>query len=325
MRRREFIAGLGSAAAWPLAARAQQQPAMPTIGILDLRPMSALEDVVEPFRRGLAEMGFVEGGNTTILHQSSNRVGLAEFAADLVRRQVSLIFAPTAGAANAAKEATQTIPIVFFTGLDPIESGLVTSFSRPSGNLTGIAMLATDIGPKRLDLMHKLVPRAPLIGMLTGGADVPAVQAEIRGMPSAAEALGVRLLPLHTETDGDIVAAFASLTEQKAGAVLISAIVSLDARRDQIIALAARHGIPTMFFYTSSVRLGGLMSYGPDVPDATRLAGIYAGRILKGEKPASLPVQQSTRFRLAFNLKTAKALGLEIPATLLAIADEVIE
>jgi putative ABC transport system substrate-binding protein len=269
-------------------------------------------------------MGFIEGRNVTIVHRPDHPSSAA-LAADLVRQGVSLIFAPTAGAARAAKAATQTIPIVFFTGLDPIESGLVTSLNRPGGNVTGVAMLAIDIGPKRLDLLHKLVPTAPIIGMLTGPPGNLATEAYIRDMPSAAKALGLRVLPLHAQTDDDIAAAFGTLVEEKGGALLISAIVGLDARRDQVIALAARHAIPTMFFYGSSVRLGGLMSYGPDVPDATHRAGVYAGRILKGEKPTDLPVQQSTRFKLAFNLKTAKALGLEIPPTILALADEVIE
>jgi putative ABC transport system substrate-binding protein len=205
---------------------------------LDLRPISAaLEDVVDPFRRGLLEMGFVDGRNVTIVHRPPDQTGFAALAADLVRQRVSLIFAPTAAAAKAAKEATQTIPVVFFSGLDPIEAGLVTSLNRPGGNVTGVAMLAIDIGPKRLDLLHKLVPTAEKIGMLTGPPGNLAAEADIKDMPSAAQALGLRVLLLHAQTDSDFAAAFGTLAEEKGGALLVSAIVSLDARRDQIIAL----------------------------------------------------------------------------------------
>ena len=224
----------------------------------------------------------------------------------------------------AAKEATRTTPVVFAMGGDPVETGLVASLNRPGGNLTGIAVLGAEIAAKRLDLLHKLVPTASSIAMLTGRGS-PFTEAEMRGAQTAARALGVRLLVFAVVTDDELAAAFTSLTDQKAGALLISGGVRLDARSDQIIALAARHAIPAMFYSSSSVRLGGLASYGPDLPAAYRLAGIYAGRILKGEKPADLPVQQSTKFELVFNLKTAKVLVFEIPPTLLAVADSVVE
>jgi putative tryptophan/tyrosine transport system substrate-binding protein len=251
------------------------------------------EDFIDPFLRGLAETGFVEGRNVAIEIRSSDGHSerLSVLAADFVRQKVALIFAPTNVAALAAKEATRTIPVVFFSGFDPVETGVVASLNRPGGNLTGVAILATEIAGKRLDLLHELVPAARVVGMLSS------IQAEIRDAQSVADSLGVRLLLVFGQTDSEIAAAFASLVEQKAGALLISANVNFDARRDQIIALAARHAIPTMFFYSSAVRVGGLLSYGPDAVDDSRLAGIYAGRILKGEKPADLPSGTPSRRR----------------------------
>jgi putative tryptophan/tyrosine transport system substrate-binding protein len=328
MRRREFIAGIGAAWLIELHAARAQQPAVPTIGVLDLRPPSAPQtNFVDPFRRGLAEAGFVEGRNVAIeIHSAEGRGDrLPALAANLALRRVALIFAPTGSAAMAAKEATRTIPVVFAMGGDPVETGLVASLNHPGGNLTGIAILGAEIATKRLDLLRKLVPAASSMAMLSGPANLSFNLAEARYMQAAARVFGVPVLLLHAGTEREITQAFASLVEQKVGALLIGASVTLDAASDQIIALAAHHGIPTMFFNRSSVLAGALLSYGPDGPDANRQAGVYAGRILKGENPADLPVQQPTKFELVLNLKTAKALGLTIPPNLLAIADEVIE
>jgi putative tryptophan/tyrosine transport system substrate-binding protein len=327
MRRREFIAGLGGAAAlWPLAARAQS---LPVIGILEQRPAGTplFENTVDPFRDGLEGMGFIEGRDVVIEISSadghSERLPL--LADNFVRRGVSLIFASTGVAAVAAKEATRTIPVVFFMGGDPVESGLVASFRRPGSNITGVVSLAIIVA-KQLDLVHKIVPTASLIGVLSGPADIPYNQGESRAAQSASGLLGVSVLPLHAGIQNEtILAAFMTLAQQRAGALLVGGSASLDSARDQIIAFAARYAIPTMYTYVSSVRAGGLMSYSHPVSDGARLAGVYAARILKGEKPADLPIQQSTIFQLAINLKTARALGLTIPPNLLALADEVID
>ena len=330
MRRREFIAGLGSAATWPVVGRAQQL-ALPTIGVLDERPLGpGTKDFADPFRQGLAEFGFVEGRNVAIEYRSAegHPERLPALAADLVLRKHALIVTVGTNSALAAKAATRSVPIVFELGSDPVELGLVASLNRPGGNLTGVAELGTETTSKRLDLLHKLVPRVDLIAVLAGSADMPYDQAETRDLQSIGRSLGVRLLLLRASTDRDIVAAFATLVEQKAGALLVGGAQPLNAARDQIISLAAHHSIPTMFFYTSiagGVGAGGLMSYGPDFTYSYRQLGIYAGRILKSEKPGDLPVFQPGKFILAINLKTAKTLGLEIPETLLATADELIQ
>jgi putative tryptophan/tyrosine transport system substrate-binding protein len=327
MIRREFIAGLGSVATWPLAARAQS---LPVIGILELQPVRAplFENTVDPFRHGLAEMGFIEGRNVAIEISSADGrfERLPVLADDFARRKVALIFASSGVAAVAGKEATRTIPIVFFMGGDPIETGVVTSLSRPGGNLTGVVSLAIEIVGKQLDLVHKLVPAASLIGVLSGPADIPYNQAENRAAQSAASLLGLSVLLLHAGADKETIsAAFAALVERKAGALLVGGSVTLNSARDQIISLAARYAVPTMYTELSSARAGGLMSYTNPPSEGRRLAGVIAARILKGEKPADLPVQRSTLFQLAINLNTAKALRLEIPMNLLAVADEVIE
>jgi putative ABC transport system substrate-binding protein len=326
MKRRIFIAGLGSAAAWPMAARAQRS--LPVVGWLDQRSQMAPTDIIDGFRRGLTEMGFFAGRNVTIEYRygEGRPDRLPVLAADLVGQKVALIVVPSGGeTALAVKAATRTIPIVFVMGNDPVELGLVASLNRPGDNLTGVAILGADIAGKRLELLHKLVPAAELIDMLSGRADNVYNQAETREMQSAARALGVRLLALHAVTSEEIAAAFATLVEQRVGALLIGGSVILDAARELIISLAARHAIPTMFFYSTSVTAGGLLSYGPDFVDANRHAGIYTGRILKGEKPGELPVVRSAKFELVINLQIAKQLGLSIPPTLLALADRVIE
>jgi len=327
MRRREFIAGLGGAAAWPLAALAQQ-PAPPTIGVLDARlPGVEIKDYAGAFLRGLEESGFVEGRNVAIEYRYAelHPERLPALAADLVLRKDALIVALGTDAALAAKAATRNVPIVFLIGSDPVEVGLVASLNRRGNNLTGWAGLGSQITAKRLELLHKLVPTVDLIAILSSSADLPYDQAETRDLPSIGRALGVRLLHLSASTERDIAAAFATFVEQKAGALLVGGAQPLMAAHEQIIALAAHHSIPTMFYFAPNVGAGGLLSYGPDVADGYRQIGIYAGRILKGENPADLPVQQSARFNLVINLNTAKALGLEIPPGVLAIADGVIE
>jgi putative ABC transport system substrate-binding protein len=326
IKRREFIAGLGSAAAWPLAARAQQA-AMPVIGWLDGQSPEWLRERLPAFRRGLAETGYVEGRDVIVEYRwaENDNDRLSALAADLVRRHVAVIVAATTPSALTAKAATQTIPIVFTTGSDPVALGLVASLNRPTGNLTGLATLSGDIATKRLALLHELVPAIASIAMLVNPANPSALQAETKDLQSAAHVLGVRVLVLNGGTESDIAAAFATLVEQQVSALLISADAVFQTVDHQIISLAARYAIPTMFYGRASVAAGGLLSYGADVRDGFHQVGLYAGRILKGAKPADLPVVQSTKFELVINLKTAKALGLTIPETLLATADEVIE
>jgi putative ABC transport system substrate-binding protein len=326
MRRREFIAGLGGAAAWPLAARAQQRP-VPTIGWLDSESLESVREYLPAFRKGLAEIGYVEGRNVIVEYRWAEHDNdrLSALAADLVRRQVALIVAPTTSSALAAKAATQTIPIVFAMGSDPVALGLVASLNRPTGNLTGVAVLGAEIAPKRLALLHELVPAVASIAMLVNPANPNYVQAETKDLQSAAHVLGLRVLVLNGGTESDIAAAFATLVDRQVSALLISADTFFYAEGHQIMSLAARYAIPTMFYDRASVAAGGLLSYGPDLRDGLRQVGVYAGRILKGEKPADLPVVQPTKFELVINLKTAKPLGLTIPETLLATADEVIQ
>jgi putative ABC transport system substrate-binding protein len=326
MKRRTFIAGLGSAAAWPVVARAQQA-ALPVVGWLDGQSPESEREILPAFLNGLAETGYVEGRNVIVEYHwaenDNNR--LSALAADLVRRHVAVIVAATTGSALAAKAATQTIPIVFRLGSDPVALGLVASLNRPTGNLTGVAVLAGDIAPKRLALLHELVPSIASIAMLVNPANPRLLQAETKDLESAARVLGVRVLVLNGGTESDIAAAFATLVEQQVSALLISADSFFYAASHQIISLAARYAIPTMFYDRASVAAGGLLSYGDYFSTISRQVGLYAGRILKGEKPADLPVVQPTKFELVINLKTAKALGLTIPETLLATADEVIQ
>jgi putative ABC transport system substrate-binding protein len=326
IKRRQFIAGLGSAAAWPLVARAQQS-GVPVIGWLDGQSPEWLRERLPAFRRGLAETGYVEGRNVIVEYRwaENDNDRLSALAADLVRRHVAVIVAATTPSALAAKAATQIIPIVFTMGSDPVALDLVASLNRPTGNLTGLATLSGDIATKRLALLHELVPAIGSIAMLVNPANPSAVQAETKDLHSAANVLGVRVLLLNGGSESDIAAAFATLVEQKAGALLISADAFFQAADHQIISLAARYAIPAMFYDRASVAAGALLSYGADPGDGFRQVGLYAGRILKGDKPADLPVVQSTKFELAINLKTAKSLGLTIPETLLATADEVIQ
>src|SRR5262249_51328959 len=281
----------------------------------------------EAFRRGLAEIGFLEGRDVTVEYRTADGhpERLSALADDLVLRRVAVIFATTGNAALAAKSAARSIPVVFEVGDDPVKLGLVASLNRPAGNLTGVGILASDIAAKRLELLHKLVPATESIAMLVGSAESLFSQAESRNVEPAARALGLRLLVFNVTTDSEVAGAFATAAERQVGAVLLSGGVQLSSRSDQIISLAARYALPTMFFSGPAVREGGLLSYGPLVNESYRQAGVYTGRILKGEKPADLPVQLSTRFELIINLKTARALRLEIPPLLLALADQVIE
>jgi putative ABC transport system substrate-binding protein len=326
MRRRDFIAGLGGAAAWPLlwplAARAQ--PRMPVIGWLGTGTAGEVAPGAA-FRQGLSEAGYVEGRNVAFEYRwAENQFDrLPALAADLVRRQVTVIVASAIRAALAAKAATTTIPIVFSTNADPVQFGLVARLSRPGGNLTGVTRLG-EVGPKLLEMLHEALPAATLIGVLLNPTN-PLNEGFLRDQQAAARILGLRLHVLYASAERDIDAAFATLVQVRAGGLVIGQDAFFGSRMEQLAALALRHAVPTCFQYRDFVAAGGLMSYGGSPTEADRLAGVYTGRILKGDKPADLPVQQVTRVELVVNMKTAKALGLTFPITLLGRADEVIE
>jgi putative ABC transport system substrate-binding protein len=323
MRRREFITLLGGAAmAWPLAARAQQ---MPVIGFVSSATAAAYKPLVTAFRQGLSEIGYVEGRDVTIEYRwAENRYDrLPALVAELVRRQVDVI-AANGPAAFPAKSATTTIPIVFVAGFDPVELGLVSSLNRPGGNLTGASMLNVEVAPKRLQLLHELVPTAKVMAVLVNPAN-PNAANQSRDLQAAAQTLGLQSHILHASSDHDLDTVFAKLTEVRAGALVIGADVFFNTRSAQLAALALRHAVPAAYQYREFTAAGGLMSYAGSIADAYRQSGTYAGRILKGEKPADLPIQRSTKLELFLNLKTAKALGLTVPLPLIARADEVIE
>jgi putative ABC transport system substrate-binding protein len=327
MRRREFIALLGGAAVvWPLAARAQQ-PAMPVIGFLNGQSSGTWAPMVAAFRRGLNEAGYVEGQNVAIEYRwaEGQPDRLPSLAAEFVQQKVSVIVA-TGGnnPAIAAKAATSTIPIVFTSNDDPRKYGLVASLNRPGGNVTGVSWFSAELGPKRLALLHDLVPNVTTVALLLNpdNAETARQPAELEG---AARALGMQIVVLHASTVGAIDKAFSTIVQNHIGALVVAADSFLANRREQITTLAARHAVPAIYVNREMAGAGGLMSYGNSLADGYRRAGIYTARILKGEKPADLPVDQATKFELTINLKTAKALGLEIPAKLLALADEVIE
>jgi ABC-type uncharacterized transport system substrate-binding protein len=326
MRRREFITLLGGAAAWPLAARAQQ-PAMPVVGFLHSSSPGAFSAQIAAFRQSLKEGGFVEGQNVAIeLRSADDRYErLPGLAAELVDLRVAVIFAGGGNiSAMAAKAATSTIPIVFPAVADPVRGGLVASLNRPGGNVTGIAALSAELDAKRMEVICELVPRADVIGALLN-PNRPNPDVQLKDVQAAAQTVGRRLVALNAATEGEVEAAFSALARQRVGALVVTADPFLTRRRDQIVALASRHAVPTIYPWRDFVPAGGLISYATSLVDNYRLAGLYVGRILKGEKPADLPVLQPTKFELVINLKTAKALGLEIPPTLLARADEVIE
>jgi putative tryptophan/tyrosine transport system substrate-binding protein len=324
MKRREFIAGLGVVAARPLAARAQQAT-MPAVGFISGFTASAAEYLVTSFREGLGEQGYAEGRNVEVLYRWADTRSdrLPDLAADLVKRRVNLIVASDTSAAVVAKSATGTIPIVFFTGSDPVVLGLVPSLNHPGGNVTGVTFLAQELTAKRLELLHEIVPATRSIGYLVNPTGA-ATAAQMKEAETAARILGLRLVILNASSPDEIDRAFASLVEQRVHAILVDSSFFFMVHATQLAALAARHAIPAIYHVREIVEAGGLISYG-GIMNSYRTIGVYTGRILKGEKTADLPVQQSTKVELVINMKAAKALGLEIPVNLLALADEVIE
>jgi putative tryptophan/tyrosine transport system substrate-binding protein len=325
VNRREFITLLGGATAWPLAAGAQQ-PAIPVIGFLNGTSPEGYGLFLLAFRQGLSETGYIEDRNVAIEYRwaEGHYERLPALAADLVRRRVAVIAATSTPANVIAMKATTTIPIVFTTSSDPVELGLVASLNRPGGNVTGAVTLNVEVVSKRLELLHAMVPTASMIVVLANSTN-PNAETQSRTLQAAARTIGQQIMIVNAATESDIDAVFARLGEQRAGALLVDTDAFLFSRRDQLIGLAKRYKIPAIFDRRKFAEAGGLMSYGGSVTDVYRLAGVYVGRILKGEKPANLPVQQSTKVELVINLNTAKALGLTIPTTLLATADEVIE
>jgi putative ABC transport system substrate-binding protein len=328
--RREFVAALGGAAAWPLVARAQQ-PAMPVIGYLDSRSAERTGGAATAFRRSLAEAGYVEKRNVSIEYRwaDDDNAQLPALAADLVHRQVNLILASggSALAAQAAKRATSTIPIVFIVGANPISRGLVASLAHPGGNLTGVTFLSDELGAKRLGLLRELIPQATTVAYLNAyltGAPGP-VQGELTDILAAAKSVEREIVAFDARNNDDLDTAFATFVQRGAAALVVGAFPFLVDNRRKIVMLAARHKLPAIYPTAAFVAAGGLASYSAHETEGFRQAALYVGRILKGEKPAELPVQQATTFRLVINLKTAQALGLEVPPTLLARADEVIE
>jgi putative ABC transport system substrate-binding protein len=327
MRRREFITLIGSAATWPLTARAQQ-PAMPVIGFFHLTSLETNRENLATFRQGLADTGYIEGKNVAIEYRwaQGRNDRLPTLVAELVRLQVSVIVVlESTNGALAAKAATQTIPIVFMQGADPVRIGLVDSLNRPGGNLTGIGLLAAETAGKCLELLLELVPKANSIGYLRNPTNPAFAESETRELEAAAYAHGVHLLIVNASRPREIETAFADLVQQRVDVLQVSSDGFLLTHPDQIVALAARHALPAIYAWPQFTAVGGLMSYGTNIHNAWRQAGIYTGRILKGERPADLPVQQATKIELVINLKTAKALGLTFPITLLGRADQVIE
>jgi ABC-type uncharacterized transport system substrate-binding protein len=325
MKRRKFIALLGGAAVmWPLAARAQQS-AMPVIGFLNTRAPGEDPHFLAAFRQGLTETGYVEGRNVTIEYRwaEGDNDRLPALAADLVRHRVTVITA-NSQATVAAKAATTTIPIVFITGADPVQIGFVASLNRPGGNLTGVTSLDTELGRKRLQLLHELLPKAGTIAALVNPT-FPGSDIQARDLQAAASTLGLQLHILHASTERDINTAFANLARLQASGLVIGNDPFFNSWSEQLAALALRHAVPAIYAFRTFAAAGGLMSYGGSLTDLYRLVGVYTGRILKGDKPADLPVQQSTKVEMIINLKTAKTLGLTIPLPLLGRADEVIE
>jgi ABC-type uncharacterized transport system substrate-binding protein len=327
VKRREFITLLGgAAAAWPLVARAQQS-AMPVIGVLDARSPGTIENQLRAFRQGLKDTGYVEGENVALEYRwADNQMDrLATLAAELVRRRPTVIAASGPVTVFAAKAATTTIPTVFVINEDPVRLGLVASLARPGGNLTGINLFNAEITAKRLDLLRELVPGAARVGVLVNPTNATTTESTLRDVAVAARATGLQIKVLNASTSREIEAAFASFMRERPDVLFIASDPYFNSRRAQLVVLAARHTIPATYAQRDFVEAGGLMSYGTNIADAFRQIGVYAGRILKGANPADLPVVQASKFELVINLPTAVALGLEVPPTLLARADEVIE
>ena len=327
MRRRDFITGIaGSAVACPLVAHAQP-PAVPVVGFLRSTAAVGAEHIVTAFLRGLNEAEFIEGQNVAIEYRWADNQNdrLPALAADLIRRQMTVIVAAGIPAALAAKAATATIPIVFEIGADPVEVGLIASLNRPGGNLTGVTSLNAELAPKRLELLHEVVPTTHSIALLVNPTSSVNAERLSTNTQTAAHTLGLQLHVLHASTERDLDTVFASLVQMRAGALVINNDAFFLSRTEQLAALTVRHAVPTIFSYREFTAAGGLMSYGGSLPDAYRLTGVYTGRILKGEKPADLAAQQATKFELFINLKTAKSLGLTVPLIMQMTANEVIE
>jgi putative ABC transport system substrate-binding protein len=326
VRRREFISLLGGAAAsWPLAARAQQ-PAMPVVGFMSSGSPGPLRRQLAAVREGLREAGYIDGQNVVIEFRFAEGQfdRFPSLAGDLVRRQVAVLMATSNAGALAAKQATTTIPIVFSVGDDPVKTGLVDTLHRPSGNVTGVYQFAAGLEAKRLGLLHDLVPNATTIAALVH-PNYSGAEMQVRDLDEAASRLGVQVLIVTANTEGDFRPAFVTLAQRGAGALLVCASPFFNSQRQQLVLLAARHGVPAIYEWREFAEAGGLMSYGTSLSDAYRQAAVYAGRILKGTKPADLPILQSSKFEFLINLNAAKALGLDVPPALLARADEVIE
>jgi len=324
---RDFIRLLGgAAAAWPLAVRAQR-PGVPVVGFLVSNSAASVADSLPSIRQGLADQGYREGRNVAIEYRYADLAfdRLPAMAADLVQRRVAVIVATTTVAALAAKAATATIPIVFETAADPVQVGLVSSLSRPSGNLTGVTQLTVGLVPKALELLHELVPAARIMAVLVNPADAALAETETKDTLAAARTLGLDLHVLKASTEQEFDAAFADAAQLRAGGLVIATSALFTSHSSQLAALAARHAVPAVYKGREFAAAGGLMSYGSDITDSYRIAGVYTGRILRGDKPADLPVQQATKVELIVNLKTAKALGINVPNTLVGRADEVIE
>jgi ABC-type uncharacterized transport system substrate-binding protein len=325
MNRRALITLLGGAAGWPMVAQAQQRPAMPVVGFLNAGFASGYEPMLAGFHQGLKETGYVAGHNVAVeYHWMEGQFDRAPaMVAELIRRQVAVIFANTPGNL-AAKAATTTIPIVFATGGDPVQMGLVASLSRPGGNVTGVTQMNAEVSPKRLGLAHELVPTATTIPLLVNPIS-PIAEPQVRELQAAARTLGLQLHVLHASTESDFDLVFARLVQLRAGPLVISADSFFNSRSKLLAELTLRHAVPAIYEDRAFAEVGGLMTYGGRTPDMYRIAGTYTGRILKGERPADLPVQQGTRVELIINMKTARRLGLSIPLPLLVRADEVIE
>jgi putative ABC transport system substrate-binding protein len=327
MRRRDFIAALGTAVAWPFSAPAQQ-PAMPVVALVNLRSTEASVRLASAFRKGLNEAGWVNGQNVTVEYNwlDGRFDRLSSVMADVVRRRVAVIATPGGNyAAQAAKAATTTIPIVFSVVDDPVKLGLVASLARPGGNATGHNFLNLEVGAKRLELLHELVPKAVRFAMLVNPENVPIAARTLREVPEAAHALGLQIQIINASTRDEIEAAFATLVQDRIDALFVAPDAYFVSQRDQLVTLAARYRIPAAYPTREEVEAGGLMSYGSDNQESWRQVGIYTGQILKGAKPADLPVLQSAKFEFVINLKTAKALGIEVPNSIQLLADEVIE